>query len=45
MSYDLAVFDADVAPPSRVEFRKWFDEQTEWSEPHGYNDPEVPVWH
>lgn len=43
MSYDLAVFDSDVAPRSRVEFRDWFDEQTEWSELHGYDDPEVPV--
>jgi hypothetical protein len=36
------VFDADAAPRSRVEFRNWFDEQSKWSEPHGYNDPEVP---
>jgi hypothetical protein len=43
MSYDLAVFDPDVAPRSRVEFRKWFEEQTQWSGSHGYNDPEVPV--
>lgn len=43
MSYNLAVFDPDAAPPSRVEFRNWFDEQTQWSESHGYNDPEVLV--
>jgi hypothetical protein len=43
MSYNLAVFDPDVAPLTRVEFRKWFDEQTQWSESHGYNDPEIPI--
>ncbi len=43
MSYDLAVFDPDVAPRSRAEFRRWFDEQTQWGESHGYNDPEIPV--
>ena len=43
MSYDLAVFDPDAAPRSRVEFRTWFHEQTQWGESHGYNDPGIPV--
>ncbi len=43
MSYDLAVFDPDVAPRSRAEFRRWFDEQTQWEESHGYSDLEIPV--
>lgn len=43
MSYDLAVFDPDVAPQSRAEFLKWFKMQTQWNESHGYNDPDVPV--
>jgi hypothetical protein len=43
VSYDLAVFDPDAAPRSPDSFREWFDQQTEWNESHGYNDPEVPV--
>lgn len=43
MSYYLAVFDPDVTPRSRVEFRKWFDKETQWNESHGYNDPDVSV--
>ena len=43
MSYDLTVFDPEVAPRLRVEFRKWFKVQTQWGESHGYGDPEVPV--
>jgi hypothetical protein len=43
VSYDLAVFDPDAAPQSRVEFLTWFDEQTQWGESHGYNDPGIPV--
>lgn len=41
MSYDLAVFDPDVAPLERQEFLAWFDHQTEWNESHGYDDPRV----
>ena len=42
MSYDLAVFDPTVAPSSHAELVKWFEQQTQWSESHGYNDPDVP---
>ncbi len=40
MSYDLAVFDSGLAPQSEAEFRNWFHEQTQWTESHGYNDPQ-----
>jgi hypothetical protein len=39
MSYDLLVFDPAAAPRDREAFMLWYDEQTQWSEPHGYNDP------
>lgn len=35
------VFDSDAAPKSRKEFMEWFDEQTEWSEGHSYEDYNV----
>jgi hypothetical protein len=41
MSYDLMVFNPKVAPQSEVEFLKWYDEQTMWSESHNYVDPVV----
>lgn len=41
MSYDLMVFNPMVAPQSEIEFLKWYDEQTTWSEPHNYVDPIV----
>jgi hypothetical protein len=41
MSYDLMVFEPSVAPREPEEFRAWYRAQTEWSEPHGYNDPSV----
>ena len=41
MSYDLLVFDADVAPIDRGAFIAWYDDLTEWKEPHRYNDPAV----
>ena len=41
MSYDLMVFEPSAAPRDRAEFRTWYDAQTQWSEPHGYNDPAV----
>jgi len=38
------VFDASTAPRGkRAAFLKWFDEQTQWGESHGYNDPEIPA--
>jgi hypothetical protein len=41
MSYDLVVFDPNVAPRERGEFIAWFQRQTEWSEGHAYDDPAV----
>lgn len=41
MSYDLMVFNPDVAPRTREEFMKWYFEQTEWTEEHSYDAPEV----
>ncbi len=41
MSYDLMVFDPTAVPLERAEFLNWYDEQTQWSEPHGYDDPAV----
>jgi hypothetical protein len=41
MSYDLAVFDADVAPRDANAFDRWFGEQTAWDEAHTYDDPGV----
>ena len=35
------VFDADAAPRDREEFMAWYDQQTEWSESHGYQDAAV----
>jgi len=39
MSYDLMVFRKEAAPTSRSAFMNWYENQTEWSEPHGYDDP------
>jgi len=41
MSYDLMVFEPSAAPRARNDFMDWFDQQTQWAEPHGYNDPNV----
>ena len=41
MSYDLAVFDPKAAPTNVSEFLSWYGKQTQWSEPHGYDDPSV----
>ena len=41
MSYDLMVFNKDSAPKTRMEFMKWYDNQTEWTEGHSYDDPKV----
>jgi hypothetical protein len=41
LSYDLAVFDPSTAPKNALEFTEWYDVQTEWKEPHGYDDPVV----
>jgi hypothetical protein len=41
MSYDLMVFDPQSAPLEREKFMAWYRKQTEWSEGHKYDDPEV----
>ena len=42
MSYDLMVFSPDAAPAKkRPLFLDWYDQQTEWDEEHGYDDPAV----
>jgi hypothetical protein len=41
VSYDLMVFDPEVAPKRREDFLKWYDEQVAWEEPHSYDSPEV----
>ena len=41
MSYDLMVFDPDVAPRVPDDFERWYLKQTEWSEGHSYNDPKT----
>jgi hypothetical protein len=43
MSYDLMVFDVEAAPRNRSDFMAWYEQQTQWSESHGYNDPDVPT--
>jgi hypothetical protein len=39
MSYDILVFDPAHAPSERETFLEWWDRQSDWSEPHPYNDP------
>lgn len=39
MSYDLMVFRKEAAPKSRAEFMEWYQNQTEWTESHSYDDP------
>jgi hypothetical protein len=41
MSYDLLVFEPSVAPRDHADFKAWWDEQSKWSEDHGYNDVHV----
>lgn len=41
MSYDLMVFEPCAAPVGRAAFEAWYAAQTEWTEGHSYNDPEV----
>jgi hypothetical protein len=49
MSYDLMVFDVGAAPRDREAFLEWYDGQTEWNDPDGYDDPsrcspELKAW-
>jgi hypothetical protein len=41
MSYDLMVFAPEAAPAKRGAFLGWYEQQTEWKEDHGYDDPSV----
>ncbi len=41
MSYDLMVFEPEAAPLDYESFLTWYHDQTEWSEDHGYDNPEV----
>jgi hypothetical protein len=41
MSYDLMVFEPSAAPREREQFESWYRTQTEWAEPHGYDNPSV----
>ena len=37
------VFDPTAAPYDRKAFMEWYDQQTQWTETHGYNNPDVPT--
>lgn len=39
MSYDLLVFDPEVAPRKRSAFLAWYQEVTEWQGPRDHNSP------
>ncbi|MBC3539246.1 hypothetical protein ACFSC6_07805 [Rufibacter sediminis] len=39
MSYDLMVFQMNAAPLRKKEFMEWYENQTEWTEDHSYDDP------
>jgi hypothetical protein len=41
MSYDLMVFEPEVAPKDHSGFMAWCSEQTSWSEDRSYNDPTI----
>lgn len=38
MSCDILVFDKSKAPKASIEFRKWFEEKSKWSEERDYFD-------
>jgi hypothetical protein len=40
MSYDLMVFNKEVAPNNSDDFIKWYYIQTEWNEGLDYNEPQ-----
>lgn len=33
------VFKKEAAPKTRTDFMKWYQDQTEWTEEHSYDDP------
>jgi hypothetical protein len=41
MSYDLMVFAPEAAPKDHESFLEWYEAQTQWTEPHRYDNPEV----
>ncbi|MGO1070149.1 hypothetical protein [Lysobacter sp. CA199] len=41
MSFDLMVFEPSVAPTERADFIRWYEEQVQWAEGRGYDDPSV----
>jgi hypothetical protein len=41
MSYDLMVFAPDAAPKERNSFLEWYEAQTQWVEPHRYDNPDL----
>ncbi|POP43232.1 hypothetical protein CHU32_20805 [Superficieibacter electus] len=41
MSYDLMVFERHAAPQDATAFMEWYEKQTEWDEPHDYDNPDV----
>jgi hypothetical protein len=41
MSYDIAVFDPQVAPREREAFLGWYYDQTDWRPDIDYNSPEM----
>lgn len=40
MSYDLLVFDPNIAPRDRDEFMTWYGNITKWEEDRDYNSPD-----
>lgn len=42
MSYDLMVFDVGDATREYRGSMEWYAAQTQWPEPHDYNNPDVP---
>ncbi len=43
MSYDLMAFNPTAAPRNREDFLQWFEAQSEWEEPHSYDDPKNTI--
>jgi hypothetical protein len=41
LSYDLMVFEPSAAPRQHDMFLEWYHDQTNWAEPHSYDDPKV----
>lgn len=39
MSYDLLVFNPEIAPRNRSDFMNWYNNLTKWEEQRDYNSP------